>query len=55
MRTIESYTAVSPHLRYFADRLAIPFLYQIVRDASDDRMVGPVRVMPASKFLMGLV
>jgi uncharacterized protein len=46
---------VSPALRYFGERLDIPFLFQVVekgrRDVEEDR----VRVMPAEKFLSAFV
>ncbi|MBI5525546.1 MAG: ATP-binding protein [Deltaproteobacteria bacterium] len=42
-------------LRYFGARLEIPFLYQVVRDANKDFESNGVRVIPAAKFLAGLV
>ena len=43
--------APSPSLRYFGERLEIPYLYQIHMDGEDDVLDGRVRMMPASKFL----
>jgi predicted AAA+ superfamily ATPase len=45
---------VSPALRYFGDRLQIPWLYQITLQGQEDVLDGPVRVMPATKFLAAL-
>ncbi len=45
---------VSPALNYFGERLKIPFLYQITLEKGDDILDGPVRVMPAGKFLAAL-
>jgi predicted AAA+ superfamily ATPase len=44
----------SPALRYFGDRLQIPWLYQITLQGKKDVLDGPVRVMPAAKFLAAL-
>jgi hypothetical protein len=46
--------AASPALRYFGDRLQIPWLYQITLQGQEDILDGPVRVMPAAKFLAAL-
>ena len=48
-------TAVSPHLRYFGDRLRTPFLYQVVLETKEDVLKDGVRVMPATTFLSALV
>ena len=44
----------SPALRYFGDRLQIPWLYQITLKGKEDVLDGPVRVLPAAKFLAAL-
>ena len=44
----------SPALRYFGDRLQIPWLYQITLQGKEDVLDGPVRVLPAAKFLAAL-
>jgi predicted AAA+ superfamily ATPase len=41
----------SPHLRYFGERLEIPFLYQVTLDGKRDVMRGGVRVVPAARLL----
>lgn len=46
---------VSPHLRYFADRLQVPFLYQVIQEPGVDFIQRGIRVMSAEKFLGGLV
>jgi hypothetical protein len=44
----------SPSLRYFGERLGIPYLYQIHLEGEKDVLDGRVRMMPASKFLAAL-
>lgn len=44
----------SPALRYFGERLDIPYLYQVHLHGQEDILDGKVRVMPAVKFLSGL-
>jgi hypothetical protein len=44
----------SPALRYFGERLNIPYLYQVHLEGQEDILDGRVRVMPAAKFLAGL-
>ncbi len=46
---------VAPALNYFGSRLKIPFLYQVVLKGERDFMEDGVRVIPAAKFLSGLV
>jgi predicted AAA+ superfamily ATPase len=41
----------NPSLRYFGERLGIPYLYQIHLEGEDDVLDGRVRMMPAAKFL----
>lgn len=43
-----------PALRYFGERLNIPYLYQVHLAGQEDILDGRVRVMPAAKFLAGL-
>jgi uncharacterized protein len=45
---------LNPSLKYFGDRLKIPYLYQIIYEGKDDVMDGRVRIMPAVKFLAAL-
>lgn len=47
--------AVSPHLRYFGERLRIPFSYQVLKKSGVDRLVDGVRVVSADRFLLSLV
>lgn len=47
--------AVSSELLYFRDRLKIPHVYQVVLGATTDKMVNGVAVVPAHRFLAGLV
>lgn len=48
-------TTLSKHLRYFADRLRVPFLYQVVRSSGVYVRRGEVVVVSADRFLAGLV
>lgn len=55
---VEAKTAeesVSPALRYFRERVQIPFWFQVVRNGSRDFVQDGIRVMPARKFLSALV
>lgn len=47
-------TKIDPSLRYFRDRLAIPFAYQVVRDGSRDFVEKGIRCLPAAPFLAAL-
>lgn len=47
--------AVSQELLYFRDRLKIPHVYQVVQDAKESRVVDDVSIVPAHRFLAGLV
>lgn len=44
----------SPHLRYFGQRLGIPYLYQVVADGKRDFVKEGVRVLPAPRLLAAL-
>ena len=46
---------VDPSLRYFRDRLRIPWAYQVALEGSRDTLDGGVRCVPASRFLSSLV
>jgi uncharacterized protein len=46
--------AVDPSLRYFRDRLKIPFSVQVVRNGRKDVVKDGIRVMPAATFLAGI-
>ena len=46
--------SVNPALNYYAERLQIPYLYQITFETGEDELNGKVRVMPAGKFLAAL-
>lgn len=46
---------ISKPLVYFADKLKIPFAYQLMRDSGVDYWKKNIRVMSADKFLSGLV
>lgn len=46
--------SVNPALRYFGERLNIPYLYQLSLEREEDVYDGKVRVMPAAKFLSSL-
>jgi hypothetical protein len=48
-------TAIDPSLRYFRDRLRIPWVYQVVREATRDVVDGGIRCVPAATFLEALV
>lgn len=47
-------TKIDPSLRYFRDRLAIPFAYQVVRDGASDFVERGIRCLPAAQFLASL-
>lgn len=48
-------TALSKNLSYFKERLNIPFVYQFVKQSEIDLLREDVRIMPAKKFLSGLI
>ncbi len=50
-------SAVKPskHLLYFAEKMAIPFCFQVVEEKGVDVFDGRVRTISAGKFLPGLV
>ena len=48
-------SAISKNLYYFKEKLSIPFNYQIVKKCRNERLKNGIRVMPADKFLAGLI
>jgi len=51
----EKQTSLSSHLKYFADKLQIPQLYQVVNTPGVDFIQHKVRVMSVDLFLSGLI
>lgn len=51
----QSDTIPSKHLHYFAAKLHIPFLYQVVGTTGIDVIQGNVRIISVARFLSGLV
>ena len=47
-------TAIDPSLRYFRDRLRIPWVYLVVNEGSRDVVDRGVRCVPAATFLAAL-
>lgn len=45
----------SQHLKYFKEKLKIPFSYQVVKNSGVDFLQDEIRVISADKFLSGLV
>jgi len=48
-------TSISKNLYYFKKKLSIPFSYQVVKKCRKEYIQKGVRVMPADKFLTGLI
>jgi len=48
-------TDVSPALRYFREKLTIPFCYQVVQKSGVDSWIQGIRVVSADKFLAALI
>jgi len=46
---------ISKHLKYFAEKIDIPFLYQITKESNVDFWQDNIRVISAEKFLGGLI
>ncbi|MFA5140509.1 MAG: ATP-binding protein [Elusimicrobiota bacterium] len=46
---------VSPNLRYFREKLSIPYSYQVIKKAGVDVLDKGVRVVSADKFLAALI
>lgn len=45
---------IDPSLRYFRDRLGIPWAYQVVQSGTRGFVQDGIRCLPASRFLMAL-
>jgi uncharacterized protein len=45
---------VNPALKYFGERLKIPFLYQLTMEGKEDILDGRARIMSVAKFLSAL-
>lgn len=50
-----SFQDVDKNLKYFSNKLKIPFVYQVVREADIDIFKEDIRIISASKFLTALV
>lgn len=48
-------TTISKNLKYFSERLNIPFLFQVILNSGMDKQIGDVRLISADKFLAGLI
>ena len=48
-------TALSSHLLYFQKRLSIPYIYQVVKSRTIDKLENGARIISAGKFLTGLL
>jgi len=48
-------TAIDPDLKYFRERLKIPFVYQVVLEGTRDFVEDGVRCLPAADFLAALI
>ena len=47
--------AITKNLKYFGDRLNIPYLFQVVLATGMDKQIGNARLISADKFLTGLI
>ena len=50
-----SETDVDPSLRYFRQRLKIPWAYQVVLESTRDFVEDGIRCLPAAEFLAALI
>ncbi|MCK4401656.1 ATP-binding protein [bacterium] len=50
-----SFKKIPTSLKYFRDRLKIPFVYEVVNDNDIDFLKDDIRVISANKFLRGLI
>jgi len=46
---------ISKHLKYFTEKLNIPFVYQVTKEPNVDFWQNNIRVIGAGKFLSGLI
>jgi predicted AAA+ superfamily ATPase len=46
---------IDPSLRYFRDRVHVPWAYQVVLETEKDYVADGIRCLPASRFLAALV
>jgi hypothetical protein len=44
-----------PPLKYFKEKLNIPFAYQVVDKPNVDRLAGGIRTVSAGRFLSSLI
>ncbi len=47
--------SASPHLRYFREKLKIPFSYQVIKKSGVDVLSEGTRILSADKFLLALI
>jgi predicted AAA+ superfamily ATPase len=47
--------SLSPALRYFRDKLNIPFAYQVLKKSGVDKLVNGVRIISADRLLSALI
>jgi len=47
--------SVATNLRYFQERLKVPFAYQVIKKSGTDKSVDGIRVVSADKFLTALI
>lgn len=48
-------TAIASDLLYYRDRLKIPFVYQVILEGTKDYAKEGIHVLPAARFLLGLI
>ena len=48
-------TNPSAHLYYFAEKLKITYLYQVVKRDGVDSFIKGIRIVSADRFLAGLI
>ncbi len=46
---------ISKHLKYFAEKINIPFVYQITKELNIDFWQDNIRLISSEKFLTGLI
>ncbi len=55
VETKSSFKDILTSLRYFKERLKIPFAYEVVKEENIDYIKDSIRIISASKFLTTLV